>query len=130
MRKIGTLSLAVLLVVACGQEKTYGGRKAAAQIEVLSNEISGYEYDGGRTVTRVRSKVTNTGQPLDFYFAVQLTADGQIHADSIPLYLEKGDTLRAEIIFSDLRYQEDKQPEMQYFIYPNTEDQNTEDAAS
>jgi hypothetical protein len=130
MKKVYLLGLIAGIFGACGQEKTYGGRSAAEQIEVVSSEISAYEYDGGRVVTRVRSKVTNTGKPLDFYFAVQLTADGQSYTDSIPLYLEKGDTLRAEIIFSELRYQEDKQPEMQHFIYPNTEDQNTEDAAS
>jgi hypothetical protein len=130
MKKIWLLGVAASLLAACGQEKTYGGRDAAPQIEVVNSAITPYEYDGGRTVTRVRAQVTNTGKPMDFYYAVQLDAEGITYIDSIPLYLEKGDTLRAEIIFTELRYQENVQPSMQHFIYPITQEEASEDATN
>lgn len=130
MRKIWILALAAGFIAACGQEKTYGARNAAAEIEVVKSEITPYEYDGGRTVTRIRASVTNTGKPLDFYYAVHIDAEGITYVDSIPLFLEKGDTLRAEIIFTELRFQENVVPEVQHFIYPITQEEASEDATN
>jgi hypothetical protein len=121
MKQIKFLSLGLLIIilVSCQESlKEIQDLVAQEQIQVIDQEITPYEFSGGKTVTRVKSKLTNISGALEFYYTLTIRANGTTHVDSIPLYMELGDTVKTEIIFTELLYKSDLTLEASHKIYP------------
>jgi hypothetical protein len=125
MKKLRYTALlaAGLILVSCQETlQDLQDKIAQEQIKVIQLEVTPYEFSGGKTVTRVKSSLTNLATSLEFYYTVQIDANGQLHVDSIPLYMEKGDTVKTEIIFTELLYKENQELPLVHFIYPIREE--------
>jgi hypothetical protein len=132
MKKLRYTALlaASLILISCQETlKDLQDKIAQEQIQVIQLEVTPYEFSGGKTVTRVKSSLTNLALPLEFYYAVQIEANGQLHVDSIPLYMEKGDTVKTEIIFTELLFKENQELPLTHFIYPIREEAPEENPA-
>ncbi|MCH8554457.1 MAG: hypothetical protein LAT76_04810 [Schleiferiaceae bacterium] len=107
---IGLFSLAVLSCNNTPNSDTTVGTLPALEAGpmVVNSKVSGYEIYAGKSVARVQTQLSNTGNTALVNYIVSLKQDDMVYSDTVLVELHQNDTVKTEVIFTEVTFKEDE----------------------
>ncbi len=73
---------------------------------VVNSKISGYEIYAGKSVARVQTQLSNTGNTALVNYIVTLKQNDKVYTDTVLVELQQNDTVKTEVIFTEVAFKE------------------------
>lgn len=95
------LSLAILLLFSCSEQKPAPETTAPKEAYVVDSKLSPYQLTSDLYVNSVQASIYNPSSPSMYQYTVVVVRESEEWSDTVQFYLNEGDTIRKQFIFAE-----------------------------